>query len=130
MSVPQLRLYIKSVKTVTGSVEVVSPSASLRLRWNSTINEAKVEYMLPENQETTREIIMEVASNYGLEVQVIDVGRENILHKAIQEERERIKVFPTLLFAESGERIEGEITEEQAKSFLSRIADRSRKKYL
>lgn len=95
----------------------------------SARTEPKREYILPEAQERTVEMVKYIASKYGLEVEVVDVARENIFHRAIQEEREKIRAFPALL-ADSGERIENDITEERAEYFLSRIADRTRKKYL
>jgi predicted DsbA family dithiol-disulfide isomerase len=101
----------------------------MRAHYYTIETEPKREHVLPEDQQRTREVISEIAAKYGLEVQVIDVSRENILHRAIQEERKKIRTFPTLV-AETGERIEGQITEEQAKSFLARISDRARKKYL
>ncbi len=63
-------------------------------------------------------MVTRIASKYGLEVEVVDMARENILHRAIQEERKRIRGFPVLL-VDPVERIEGDITEEQAEfSFL------------
>jgi len=129
MSVSRVRLYVKSVKTVTGTIKVERLTVA-RSRLPPTVRtETKREYILPEAQQRTVEMIKNIASKYGLEVKVVDVGRENVFHRAIQEEREKIRAFPALL-ADSGERIEDNITEEQAEHFLSRIADRTRKKYL
>jgi hypothetical protein len=129
MSVSRVRLYVKSVKTVTGTIKVERLTVT-RSRLPPTVRtETKREYILPEAQQRTVEMIKNIASKYGLEVKVVDVARENVFHRAIQEEREKIRAFPALL-ADSGERIEDNITEEQAEHFLSRIADRTRKKYL
>ena len=132
MGLSHIRLYVRSLKTVTGTVEEMRlpPSLNTRVRLRpDLVTEPKFEYVLPEDQERIREIVKEAASKFSLEVEVIDVSRENILHRAIQEQREKIKAFPALV-TDAGERIEGNITEEQAQSFLSRIADRTRKKYL
>jgi hypothetical protein len=150
MSVPRVRLYVKSVKTVIGNIEVdlgyeevegaytgqvlgeqgESPGSRFRPSRPPNVRTGpKEEYVLPEDQERTSEMVKHIASRHGLEVEVVDVARENILHRVIQEEREKIEAFSALL-ADSGERIEGDITEEQAESFLSRIADGARKKYL
>ena len=32
-----------------------------------------------------------------MDVEIVDVARENVLHKIMQEERENIKTFPTLV---------------------------------
>jgi len=150
MSVSRVRLYVKSVKTVTGNLKVnlgyedvegvytgqvlgeqgESPGSMYRPNRPPNVREGpKEEYILPEDQEKTVEMITRIASKYGLEVEVVDVARENILHRAIQKERKKIRTFPAL-FADSVEGIEGDITEEQAEFFFSRIVNRTRKKYL
>jgi hypothetical protein len=126
MSISRLRLYVKSVKTITGTAEVMHA----RLRESHAVEiEPMHDYVLTEDQQKVVEIVREIARRHNLEVEIVDVTRENILHRVIQEEREKIRAFPALL-ADSGERIEGNISEEQAESFLSRIADGSHKKYL
>ena len=85
--------------------------------------------MLPEDQKRIVTMVRSIASKYGLGVEVIDVGRENILHRTIQKEREKIGSFPALL-ADSGERIEGEITKDRVESLFSHIAEKIRKKYI
>jgi hypothetical protein len=126
MSVPRLRLFVKSVKTITGTAEVTHA----RLRESHAVEiEPMHDYVLAEDQQKVVEIVREVARRHNLGVEVVDLTRENILYRVIQEEREKIKVFPALV-ADSGEKIEGDISEEKAESFLSRIADRAQKKYL
>jgi hypothetical protein len=77
------------------------------------------DYVLPDDQKETAKMVRRVASKLNLEVEVVDVARENVLRREIQRARERIRVFPTLIVS-SGERIEGAITEEQVESLLSR----------
>ena len=57
-----------------------------------------------------------------MEVEVVDVTRENALRRILQKKRERIKNFPTLI-ASSGERIEGSFTERQVEELFSRLAE-------
>jgi len=129
MSVSRVRLYVKSVKTVTGTIEAERLYVPRPLLRPTVGTESRHEYILPEAQERTVQMVKNIASKYGLRVEVVDVAKENIFHRVIQEEREKIRAFPAL-HANSFEGIEGDITTEQAESFLSRIADRTRKKYL
>jgi hypothetical protein len=143
---PKIRLYVKSVKTVTGNVEVdlgyehvegaytgqvlgeqgeysnplsASASASVPRHPPNVKTGPKEEYELPEDQEEAVKMVRRIAFKFGLEVEVVDVGRENVLQREIQREREKIKIFPTLILS-SGERIEGALTEGQVESLLSR----------
>ena len=126
MSVPRIRLYVKSAKTITG----IREEEHARFREPHAVEtEPEHDYVLAEDQQNVVELVEEIARRHSLDIEVVDVTKENVLRRAIQEERKKIKVFPALL-ADSGERIEGDITEEKAESFLSRIADRARKKYL
>lgn len=65
-------------------------------------------------------MVQKLASRHGLKVEVIDVTKEDVLHRTIQREFARIRVFPTLTTS-SGDKIEGKITEKEVESILSRI---------
>jgi hypothetical protein len=122
-------LYVQSTKTITGTIEAervytIRPSLPL----NAEL-EPRYEYRLPEDQEKAVEIVMSAASKYDVEVEVVDLGRENILHRVIEEEREKVKILPTLM-VDPGRRLEGELTEENVELFLSRIARERQKTYL
>jgi pheromone shutdown protein TraB len=95
--------------------------------WKET--EPEYEFVLSENQQEVVDMVKEIARRHCLEVEVVDVAEENVLRRVMQREREKIKIFPTLI-AGSGQKIQGEITEKQVESLLSRIADETRKKYL
>jgi len=146
MSYSKITLYVKSVRTVTGvydvrpvtSVDDVMQraqgidrgvSSPFRGRTPYAVRKPRREYVLPEDQQKTVEAVERIARAYGLEVEVLDVARENVLRRMLQEERERIKTFPTLA-ASSEQRLEGEIAEEQVKFLFSKIAERTRKKYV
>jgi predicted DsbA family dithiol-disulfide isomerase len=129
---------VKSVKTVTGTreteretllrkplstpdrvkVEGRIAAGTFRIRTFETETEPTHEFVLSEDQQKTADVVKEIASRYGLEVEVVDVARENVLHRAIQKEFEKIRIFPTLIVS-SGEKIEGKVTKEQIESFLS-----------
>jgi hypothetical protein len=129
---------VKSVKTVTGiketereifggsplhhptriQIEGKVTEGTYRMRQFETETEPKYEFILPEDQQRVVEMIKELASKRGLKVEVVDVTKENVLHRKIQEEFERIRTFPTLMLI-SGEKIEGNMTRNQIESIMS-----------
>jgi hypothetical protein len=118
MAESKIRLYLKSVKTVTGTVEVEREYIP-RPRLPPTVRtQPKHEYILPEDQQKATEMVKSIAYKYGLKVEVVDVTRENVFRREMQKEREKIRIFPTLIVS-SGERIEGNITEQQVEELLS-----------
>ena len=82
--------------------------------------EPTYEFILPEEQQIILDLAKKTASKLGLEVKVIDVGKENVLYRAIQKEFEKIRLFPTLV-SDSGMMLEGISTREQIEAFLSKI---------
>jgi hypothetical protein len=149
MAEPKIRLYVKSVKTVTGTVEteheVFGPSTldrpnrvkiegkisngTFRLRQFAIEKEPKYEFILSEDQQKIIETVKNISQRYSLEVEVVDFARKNVLRRIIKEKQEKIKIFPTLI-TDSGLRIEGKMTDEKVESFLSKIANERRKKHL
>jgi hypothetical protein len=73
--------------------------------------------MLPEVQRTFTETVKKLCRKHHFELRIIDVAKENILHRAIQQEIEKIKTFPTLM-SDSGRRLEGKILGKQIESLL------------
>ena len=126
MAESKIRLYVKSVRTVTGTVEV--EHARLR-EVHAVETEPKHEFILSEDQQKIVEIVQNISRRNSFEVEVVDVTRENFLRRMIKEKQEKIRTFPTLIM-DSGRRIEGELTEEEVELFLSKIANERRKEYL
>jgi hypothetical protein len=140
MSNSKVRLYVKSLKTVTGTTEIErevftrTPSdrpdrvkvegkvaeGTFRVRLFETETEPKYDFVLPEDQQRVVEMVKQIAFKYGLEVEVVDVAKENALHRFLEKEVKKLKVFPTLII-DSAEKIEGKITEKQAESVLSHL---------
>lgn len=89
------------------------------LRAYETETEPQYEFVLPENQQRIVELVKEVASSHNLEVEIVDVVKENVLHRAAQREFKRIRTFPTLVSV-SGEMLTGVTTKEQLEAFLSK----------
>ena len=103
MAKSKIRLYLKSVKTVTGTVEVEREYIP-RPRLPPTVRiEPKHEYILPEDQQKATEMVKSIASKYGSKVEVVDVTRENVFRREMQKEREKIRTFPTLICVFRGE---------------------------
>jgi hypothetical protein len=131
---PKIRLYVKSVKraralTAYTGDHLVEQSDGLGPRraygWGGSYETRtpnvktgpKEKYVLPEDQGETVEMVKSIASKHGLEVEVIDVARESVFRREIQREREKLRIFPTLIVS-SGGRIEGDLTESQVESLL------------
>jgi glutaredoxin len=127
-------LYVKSEKVVTGETSVREPHIIkkgiargdfYRMRnmfWDTAFDTRVKEvygYVLPDDQKAIVETVKRLCEKHGFEVRVVDVTRENLLHRVMQEEVSKIKTFPTLITG-SGGRLEGNFSEEQVESFLSR----------
>lgn len=122
-------LFVRSVKTVTETV-VVERIYTPRSRLPPTPEtRQKHEYVLPEDQKKAAEIVESIAFKYGLEVEVVDGARENALHRILRKKRDKIEAFPTLV-ADTGQRLEGEMTEEKIEPFICQISNEGRKKCL
>ena len=130
-------LYVKSVKTVTGTVEAEREiigrqpgrpdraeiegsraGGKFRVRLFQTETGPKYEFVLPEDQKKVVEMVREAAYRLGLEVEVVDVARENPLHRIFQKELEKIEVFPTLLT--DSEMLMSDFAKERIEDFLSK----------
>jgi len=135
----RLVVYVKSVKTVTGTkeyerrtlvrklgdrpnrieVEGKIMKGTFVLKAYETETEPQYEFVLSEDQQRIVELVKEVASDCNLEVEIVDVAKENALHRAIRKEFEKIKTFPTVSTG-SGEILTGVTTKKQLEAFLSK----------
>ncbi len=132
MNIPTVKLYVKSLEKPVGTENIVIDKPTVQMiggRSGFVIRTfpthdvktvTKYEYELPEEQEHLIEIIKEVALQFGLKLEIIDVGRENVLHRAIQKEFEKIRLFPTLV-SDSSMVLEGTSTKEQIEAYLSKV---------
>jgi glutaredoxin len=129
-------IYVKSKKIVVGETSVreshlVPPSrdspasrgfSRMRDAWD-TIYETRTEtqhgYVLPDEQRAVLETVKRLCEKHGFELKIIDVTRENLVRRALQEEVRKVKSFPTLM-TDSGRRLEGNVSEEQIELFLLR----------
>jgi hypothetical protein len=137
----QVTVYVKSVKTLTGTEQFERRTPTLTklgdspdrvelegkraggtfiVKTYATEIEPTYEFVLPEEQQIIVDLTEKTASELGLEVKVIDVSKENVVHRAIQKEFEKIRLFPTLV-SDSGMMLEGISTREQIEVFLSKI---------
>jgi glutaredoxin len=121
-------LYVKSAKTAIGTEKIdrqyFTAGPSPKVGGFRIIPKYEVEsitkynFVLPEDQSRVVEMVRKLAPKYGFDVEVVDVTKESIIHRVLQEEIKGIKTFPTLII-DSGEKIEGNISKEQIKSLLS-----------
>ncbi len=129
MGLPKVRLYVKSDKAVTGTVEIQRMYTRRPLYPSTTETRSRPECVLSEEQEAAIELVKNIASRYDLEIEIVDLGKENALRRLTQEARQKIRIFPTLM-TDSGQRIEGNVTEEKVEFLLSQLAREKRKKYV
>lgn len=96
----EVTLYVKSIKTAVANESIPVPA----LVWDSTSRSmqpganprvtqtrnfeqiVKYDFTLPEDQERTVQAVDKVASELGVDVKIIDVTKENAVHRAVQEE--------------------------------------------
>lgn len=98
------RLYVKSAITVTGTVEAEheifghshldhpdrvkvegkKTDGTFRLRQFAVETEPKYDYVLPEDQQKPAETVQKIARKYGIEIEVVDVTKENALRRILR----------------------------------------------
>jgi len=114
----RVTVYVRSAKKAAGAEQwgewgyVISPGLRGGYRLipdYKTHSEVTYENILPEDQEKFVEMVKAVASRLSFDVEIVDCARRRGV---------RIKKFPTLV-ADSGEKIEGVVSEEQVESFLA-----------
>jgi glutaredoxin len=124
----KVTLYVKSIKTIIGTEKIdrqyfsvgppVKVSGFRMIPKQEVDSITKYGFVIPEDQNRVVEMVREFAPKHGFDVEIVDVTKENILRRVLQEEIKRIKTFPTLI-TDSGEKIEGNISKEQIRSLLS-----------
>jgi hypothetical protein len=118
-------VFVKSIKGVTVEQflwDVLRPWGGWCIRdvrsreiW---VRRHKDEFVLPEGQQEIVLMIKEVAKSNEFEVKVIDVTKENVVRRNIQEHVKHIHSYPTLMTSD-GRRIEGSITRLQVEALLT-----------
>lgn len=136
-------IYVESVKTVTGVKEVEREllgryightssrvkaegkvrDGTFRLRQFEETKMPKYEFILPDDQQRFVGTVKEVAATCGIEVEVVDVAKENVPKREVQEHVKNLDVFPTAI-TNDGKRIEGNVTKTQLEKLLSRMNPR------
>jgi hypothetical protein len=84
--------------------------------------------ILPEDQQKTVEIVDSIGRRFSSEIEVVDVAKKNFLRRALWSRFHEVKDFPTLI-ANTGQKLQGQMTEERVESFLRQIAKSEKKKY-
>lgn len=123
MTEHRVTLYVKSVKTFTRTEMLNERSPISRGSLPPAYTPRAVpmyEYVLPDDQKTILDVVETVARRFSVQVRVIDVARESLVEREIQEHFERIRVFPALT-DDLGRRIEGDLSREKVVSFLAAL---------
>ena len=120
----KVTVFVKSNKNVRleeFSVDRMGPThrgTPVSVQRCKEVRRLKNEFVLPEEQQKIVLMIKEVARNNGFEVEIIDVTRENVLRRDIQEYAKHIHSFPTVITSD-GRRIEGNITKKLVETLLT-----------
>lgn len=116
MQVRKITLYVQSMKTVAGTQEFESIQPSGPFPWSYKSSQTKYAHVLPEEQEGIIEEVRDKCSEYGFELEIVDISRDNLLQMSARERKE-IDIFPALL-SDSGRWIKGIKSREEARAFL------------
>ena len=115
-----ITVYVKSVHTVEG---ITTPDRDADIMRSlgphyypgTSMGEGDAvptdEFVFPEDQEETIEMVREIAPKHGFAIRVVDLTKE--------ETHDTTNVLPTLVSG-SGKRIEGKISKKQLETFLSK----------
>ncbi len=124
MTEHMVTLYLKSIKTFTRT-EIVNERSPISKGTSMPPDYTPravpmYEYVLPDDQKKILDLVETVARRFSVQVRVIDVARESLLEREIQQHIGNIRVFPALT-DDSGRRIEGDMSREQVASFLAAL---------
>ena len=125
MNGKKIVLYVQTVKSIGGTEEFQPSLAGNRIGGYGIgldaraykAGRAKYEYVLPSEQEAIVNEVRSICNSLGFDLEVVDVTREGILRRAVQEKIKKIDAFPALL-SDSGRLIEGIESKEEARAFL------------
>jgi hypothetical protein len=120
---------VKSIKTLVGTKEIIHSRIWARDSRVAVDTIANHKLVLPDNQQKTVMMVNAICRRLSLEVEVVDIARENALKRIAHWRRYEMMSFPTLL-ANTGQMLQGQMTEEKVESFLYQIAKYEQKKYL
>jgi len=130
MEVPKVRLYVKSIEKDVGTENIFidKPTALIiNIASGTTIQTypsrevrtvKKHEYVLPEQQKRVVEIVKEVVSKFGFQLEITDVGQMDLFDKPLPKEVRELKDFPVLA-TESKTQLATGYTREDVERFLS-----------
>ena len=123
-----LTLYVKSTKKAIGIEETGAwgymGAPGMRggtriIRDYKVQRRIQYEYFLAEEQRRALNIIEILAREYGFELTIVDVAKHGSTRRLIEKRVKQMKVFPVLIL-DSGERVEGLMTRDSLRAFMSR----------
>ncbi len=130
MEVPKVRLYVKSIEKDVGTENIFidKPTALIINTASGTTIQTypsrevrtvkKHQNVLPEQQKRVVEIVKEVVSKFGFQLEIIDVGQMDIFDKPLPKEVRELKDFPVLA-TESKTQLATGYAREDVERFLS-----------
>jgi hypothetical protein len=127
MSRKRIILYVQSTKTVVGTQEFESirvHSGMTRASGGAVAGTTRTghieyEYLLSDEQEKIIKAAKDMCNEYGFELKIVDVTREDVLHRMIHDNIKGIDIYPALL-SDSGRWVEDITSKRQVESFLSK----------
>jgi len=138
LDVPKVRLYVCGLRKAVGTENIVIDKPTVQIlssdprgpilpprifptREVRTVT--KYEYVLPGQQERLVEIVREVASQHGFQLEVIDVTQMDLFDEALPKEVKALKDFPVLA-TESQTQFALDFSREDVERFLSQETKR------
>ena len=131
MQTHKVRLYVESLKKAVGTESVVVDKPTVQVfggkaglpivktfPTHDVITTTKYEYVLPKEQERLIEIVKEVVSKLGFQLEVIDVAQRDFFDEPLPKEVKALKHFPVLAI-ESEARLVAGFSQEDVERFLS-----------
>lgn len=129
----QVTLYVKSKKTKGADLLVDREKTIATLNANARGSDIGThtyydveriphyDYVLPEDQRKMVEDVRELGLEYGFNLEMVDLGKKNILSRYRLEHSRKIKTLPTMV-TDSGQTFEGIMTKKQIETFFSKTA--------
>lgn len=123
---PIITVYVRSMKVLVSETLIEEPypvkkgygpyEVSKRTTFQTKLKK-KYGYVLPDNQKALLEVVKELSERYGFELKVVDVAKENIIHK-LWRKLKGIKNFPVIEI-NKGDRLQAPFSPSELERFIA-----------